>query len=141
MTFIANGQKSIVKGRQVAMPYIYCIIGIFVATALGWASWIVVINNISPFISGYLALTFFYSSLFIALTGTFTILNYYLRIAVNKNKNYFQQINTALRQGSLLSLMVISGLIFQRLRVLTWWDALLLLIIVLLVEYYFMAKE
>jgi len=123
------------------MPHIYYIIGIFIASALGWASLFVVINNISPFISGYLALTFFYSSLFIALTGTFTLLNYYLRIAITKGKNNYQQINTALRQGSLLSLMVIAGLIFQRLRVLTWWDALLILIIVLLVEYYFMAKE
>lgn len=123
------------------MPYIYYIIGIFIATALGWAGWIVVITNISPFISGYLALSFFYSSLFIALTGTFTILNYYLRVAISKGKNSYQHINTALRQGSLLSLMTIAGLVFQRLRVLTWWDALLILIIVLLVEYYFMAKE
>jgi len=123
------------------MPHIYYIIAIFVTTALGWASLLVVINNLSPFISGYLALTLFYSSLFIALTGTFSVLNYYLRIAINKNRNYFQHLNTALRQGSLLSLMICAGLIFQRLRVLTWWDALLLLIIVLLVEYYFMARE
>jgi hypothetical protein len=123
------------------LPHIYYIIGVFVVAALGWASWIVVINNLSPFISTYLALTLFYASLFIALTGTFSILNYYLRMAVNKNKNPYQNLNTSLRQGSLLSLMICSGLAFQRLRVLTWWDAFLLLIIVLLVEYYFMARE
>jgi 5-methylcytosine-specific restriction endonuclease McrBC GTP-binding regulatory subunit McrB len=117
------------------------ILGIFIAAALGWASLIVVINNISPFISGYLALTMFYSSLFIALTGTFSILNYYLRISINKDKNYFRHLNIALRQGSLLSMMICVGLGFQRLRVLTWWDALLLLIIVLLIEYYFMARD
>jgi len=123
------------------MSHAYYILGVFVATILGWASWIVVINNISPFISGYLALTLFYTSLFVALTGTFSILNYYLRITINKGKNYFQHLNTALRQGSLLSLMVCAGLVFQRLRVLTWWDALLLLIIVLLIEYYFMSRD
>lgn len=123
------------------MPHAYYLLSIFIATILGWASWLVVINNLSPFMSGYLALTLFYSSFFIALTGTFSILNYYLRITVSKHKKYFQHINTALRQGSLLSLMIVVGLVFQRLRVLTWWDALLILIIVLLIEYYFMARE
>ena len=123
------------------MPHVYYIIAVFIVAILGWASWIVVITNLSPFISGYLALTLFYASLFIALTGTFSLLNYYLRLAINKSKNYFQHLNTALRQGSLLSVMICVGLAFQRLRVLTWWDALLLLIIVLLVEYYFMARD
>ncbi|MBU1017458.1 hypothetical protein KKA33_00325 [Patescibacteria group bacterium] len=123
------------------MAHIYYIISIFAISILGWVSWIVVINNLSPFMSGYLALGFFYGSLFIALTGTFSILNYYLRISLDKGGNYFKHLNIALRQGSLLSIMVCVGLAFQRLRVLTWWDALLLLMIVLLVEYYFMSRE
>jgi len=123
------------------MIHLYYLIGIFAVSILGWASWIVVINNLSPFMSGHLALGLFYGSLFIALTGTFSILNYYLRISLNKDKNYFKHLNTALRQGSLLSIMVCVGLAFQRLRVLTWWDALLLLMIVLLIEYYFMSRE
>lgn len=123
------------------MSHAYYIIAVFIATILGWASWIVVLNNLSPFISGYLALTLFYASLFIALTGTFSILNYYLRLAINKSKNYYQHLNTALRQGSLLSAMICVGLAFQRLRVLTWWVAVLVLIIVLLIEYYFMARD
>lgn len=123
------------------MTHTYYILGVFIVALLGWTSWIVVINKLSPFISGYLALGLFYASLFIALTGTFTILNYYLRISLSKSKNYFKHLNTALRQGSLLAIMICVGLIFQRLRVLTWWDALLLLIIILLIEYYFMARE
>ena len=123
------------------MPHLYYLIGIIVATVLGWASFFVVINNLSPFISGYLALSLFYSSLFIAVTGTLAILNYYLRMALNKNKNYYQNLNIALRQGSLFSVMIVASLIFQRLRVLTWWDAMLMLIIIFLVEYYFMARD
>jgi len=123
------------------VPHLYYLIGIIVATVLGWASFFVVINNLSPFISGYLALSLFYSSLFIAVTGTLAILNYYLRMALNKNKNYYQNLNIALRQGSLFSVMIVASLIFQRLRVLTWWDAMLMLIIIFLVEYYFMARD
>ena len=54
------------------MSHAYYIVGVFIASILGWASWLVVINNVSPFISGSLALTLFYTSLFVALTGTFT---------------------------------------------------------------------
>ena len=123
------------------MVQIYYLIGVFVATILGWVSWFVVLNKLSPFLSGDLALTFFYSSLFLALTGTFTVVIYYLRLALNRSENFFRHLNTALRQGALLSFMCCTGLAFQRLRVLTWWDALLLLVIVLLIEYYFMNRE
>ena len=123
------------------MSHRYYILGILFASVLGWVSWFVVINKLSPFISGYLALSFFYGSLFIALTGTLGILNYYLRLTLNKDHNFFKHMNISLRQSSLLSIMICVGLIFQRLRVLTWWDALLLLIIVVLIEYYFMNRE
>jgi hypothetical protein len=123
------------------MGQVFYIIAVFVAAILGWVSWFVVLSKLSPFLSGDLALAFFYSSLFLALTGTFTVVIYYLRLALNKSENFFRHLNAALRQGALLSFMVCVGLAFQRLRVLTWWDALLLLMIVLLIEYYFMNRE
>jgi len=124
------------------MSPLYYITGVFLATALGWASWFVVLNKMSPFISGTLALSLFYASLFMALTGTFALIGYYLRLAISQKKDKVTlHLNTALRQGALLSLMLCLGLGFQRLRVLTWWDAALLLIIVVLIEYYFMNRE
>ena len=124
------------------MTPLYYITGVFVAAALGWASWFVVLNKMSPFISGTLALSLFYASLFMALTGTFALIGYYLRLAISQKKDKVTlHLNTALRQGALLSFMLCVGLSFQRLRVLTWWDAALLLIIVVLLEYYFMGRE
>lgn len=119
----------------------YPIIAIFFAAALGWTSWITVVSKLSPFMSGALALAFFYSSLFVALSGTFTLLLYYLRAAFGKKTDGSASLHASLRQGSLLSLMSCTGLVFQRLRVLTWWDALLLLSIILLVEYLFTGRE
>lgn len=119
------------------MPHLYYLIGLFIATLFGWASWTLVITNLSPFVSGYLALTFFYSSLGVALTGTLSLIIYYLQV-IFRDRHAPTYLNTSLRQGSLLAIMICTSLIFQRLRVLTWWDASLLLIIILLVEYYFM---
>lgn len=117
------------------------IFGIFIAATFGWASWGLVIHKLSPYTSPVPALTLFYTSLFIALTATFALFGFYLRVWLNKNEIYHQHINIALRQGVLLSIIMCTGLLFQRLRVLTWWDGLLLVLIMILVEFYFMAKE
>ncbi|MFH1012803.1 MAG: hypothetical protein V1760_03600 [Candidatus Peregrinibacteria bacterium] len=118
-------------------PYI---VSIAVAAVFGWASWLVVINKMSPFLSGYLALGLFYTSLFIALMGTFALLIYYLREWLG-NKPAGSYLNTALREGVLLSVMIVVALAFQRLRVLTWWDALLLLAIIFLIEFYMLSSK
>ncbi|QQR83103.1 hypothetical protein IPJ72_04795 [Candidatus Peregrinibacteria bacterium] len=105
-------------------------------------SWLLVIDNLSPFISGYLALSLFYASLMVSLSATFSLMNYYVRMAINRrNENQFYFLGVAVRQAILMSAVVCVTLIFQRLRVLTWWDALLLLIIAVLIEYYFLKKE
>jgi hypothetical protein len=109
--------------------------------ALGWGSWIVVILKLSPFTSAGLALGLFYSSLFVALTGTLSLINYWIRVHFTPAVPEGQPLNTALRQGMLLSFMVCIALAFQRLKVLTWWDGILLLAVVLLVEFYFMSRE
>ena len=123
------------------MSYPLYLIGIFIAAVFGWSSWIVVINKLSPFYSPMYALTFFYLSLFIALTSTLGLLGYFVRVWINKNEVYFYHINIALRQGALISAMVCVAIMFQRMRVLTWWDALLLLMLVGLIELYFMGRE
>lgn len=115
--------------------------GILIATFLSWASWFVVVYKLSPFSQQSLALSLFYSSLFIALTGTFALIFYFLRVWTNKKEIYNAHLNTSLRQGVLLSIMLIVGLGFQRLRVLTWWDGILLLAIVLLIEFYFSSRD
>lgn len=117
------------------------LVGIFIAAIFGWASWGVVVNKLSPYISPVPALVLFYLSVFIAMTATFTLFGYYLRVWLNKHEVYSQHINIALRQGVLLSVIMCTGLVFQRLRVLTWWDGLLLVLIIILIEFYFMARE
>ncbi len=117
------------------------IIAILIASFFSWASFIVVINKLSPFSQPALSMSLFYSSLFIALAGTFALAFYFLRVWSNKKEIYNVHLNTSLRQGVLLSVVVVVGLAFQRLRVLTWWDGLLILAIVLLIEFYFMSRN
>ncbi len=117
------------------------IISILIATVLSWSSCLVVIYKLSPFSQQTLSLFLFYTSLFMALVGTFTLLIYTIRLWLNKKEIYNTHLNTSLRQGALLSLMIIIDLVFQRLRVLTWWDGILLLAIIILLEFYFSGRD
>lgn len=117
------------------------LIGMLITAILGWASWLVVLYKLSPFSEQALSLGLFYGSLFIALSGTLSLIFYFLKAWKNKQEIYNAHLNSSLRQGILLSVMTITGLAFQRLRVLTWWDSLLLLAIVLLIEFYFNSRD
>lgn len=123
------------------MTYFVYILSIFFAALFSWASWIIVIFKLSPYESPGLAIFFFYASLFIALTATFALLGYFFRRYIYSNEIYFHFITTSLRQGALLSSITCMALVFQRMRVLTWWDGLLLVTLALFIEFYFMTRE
>jgi Na+/melibiose symporter-like transporter len=116
-------------------------ITLYIATLFGWASWVLVIMKLDPFSSTPISLILFYASFFVAIAGTLAILNYYLRLWLGRKEAPNKHFYAAVRQGVLLSMMFNVGLGFQRLKVLTWWDALLLLLIILLVEFYFMSND
>lgn len=116
------------------------IISVAVAGLASWGSWVMVLLQVSPFRQKSLALPVFYISLFIALAATFSLVFYGLRRWVSQKEIHNSHLNISLRQGVLISTMLVIGLGFQRLKILTWWDALLLLAIILMIEFYFMSR-
>lgn len=114
----------------------------FVAGAglLSWLAFFVVLLKLNPYESTGLALAFFFVSLFLALSASFTLLGFYLRVWLHKNEIFYNHINVSLRQGVLLSLVAIGCLAFLLLSVLTWWTGLLLVAVATLVEFYFTAQ-
>jgi len=115
----------------------------FIALAgiLSWVSWVVVIFKLDPYESMGLALAFFYSTLFIALTCTFTVFGFYFRVWLFKNEIFYKHITISLRQGVFLGLIAVTALVFQMLRVLNWWSGLLLVVVVVLLEFYFSYRD
>lgn len=112
-----------------------------VAGLMSWLAFVVVIFKLDVYQSLGLAMAFFFLSLFLALSCTFAIIGFYLRVWLNRNEVYYNHINISLRQGILLSIVSIGCLAFQLLLVLTWWTGLLLVGAASLVEFYFTAKE
>lgn len=115
------------------------IIGI--AGLIAWLAWILVITKLTPREGTGIALAFFFLSLFIALSSTFAVIGYYFRVWLFKNEIFYKHINVALRQGIFLSLIAVFCMIFQMMRVLTWWSGMLLIIAAVLMESYFSSKD
>lgn len=111
------------------------------AALVSWLAFYVVIDKLDPFASTGLALAMFFVSLFFALTSTFTVIGFYIRVWFNRNEIYYDHINVSLRQGILLTLITLGCLLFQLLNVLTWWSGLLLIAAVTMIEFYLVAKD
>lgn len=108
---------------------------------MAWLAWTIVIFKLNPYETMGLALIFFYTTLFIALSCTFSVIGFYFRIWLFKNEIFYKHIGIALRQGVFLALIAVFALIFQMLRVLTWWSGFLLMFIAVLLEFYFSSKD
>lgn len=113
-----------------------CISGFF-----AWISFFVVLNRLSPYENMGLSLSFFFITLFIALACTFAVFGFYFRLWLFKNEVYYKHIGVSLRQGVLLSLITSFSLVFQMIRLLSWWSGILLLMIAMLLEFYFSSKD
>jgi hypothetical protein len=106
-----------------------------------WVAWFLVITKLSPYESMGLALAFFYLTFLLALSCTFAVLGFYFRVWYFRNEIFYKHINIALRQGFFLGMITVFSLIFQMMRVLTWWSGLLLVLIFVLLEFYFSSRE
>lgn len=118
--------------------YLLIILG---TSLMAWGGFVTVILKFDPFRNTSVALAFFYLSLFIALSGTFTLIGYFFRIWLYRNEIFYIHLNMSLRQGVLLALIAISCFILLMLKVLTWWSGGLLIAAALLIELYFASKE
>lgn len=123
------------------MTYKKYISTIGMSGVLGWIAWIVVVSKLSPYDSMMVALPLFFITFFIALTCTFAVAGFYFRIWLFKNEIFYHHVLVSLRQGILLSMIAVLCLIFQMLRVLSWWSGILLVVVAVLLEFYFSSKD
>lgn len=123
------------------MAYRNYLLLITVSGVLAWLAFITVIFKFNPYESTSLALAFFYLSLFIALSCTFTMLGYFFRLWLYRNEIFYLHINLSLRQGIILSLISVGCFVLLMLRVLTWWSGGLLITAAVLLEFYFASRE
>lgn len=108
----------------------------------GWGAWLLVITRLDPEeITGSFPLVMFYSTLFLAILGTGSILSFYLRRWITKNELFYEHLNSSIREGFLVAFTVITVLWLQYYRVLSIWDAALLGAAMVLLEVFIMSRK
>ena len=110
-----------------------------ICTLICWASFILVLYYINPLSADWLGFLFFYGSLFLALTGAFSILGFIARFLFRRDLAVYKQINIASRQAIMLAILLLSVLTLQSQKYLFWWNILLIVIIFSLIELFFIS--
>jgi len=73
--------------------------------------------------------------------GIFTFIGYYIRILRANHLVMVGHLISAIRQASLLSLIIVGWLLLKALGIFNWWDALLLTISIGLLELFFQTRQ
>lgn len=100
------------------------------ATALCWTAWVFVLYRIDPFTANALSFGFFYSSLFLALLGTISIILFMLYYFFSRTAfPMYRFVQRSFRNAIIVSLSIIFLLVLQGLRVLALWNMIILAIL------------
>lgn len=100
-----------------------------------WLAWFFVVGSIDPSEAGMIGFIFFYASLFLALTGSFATIGFWIRKRMIKNDDaVFHHVKHTFRQGIIISSTLIIALMLLQAKLLAWWNAILLLLLFFILE-------
>ena len=106
-----------------------------IGTTICWGVWFIIIGNIDPQEGGVLGFVFFYTSLFLALSGTFSVIGFLIRKKMPKNDVVvFHHVRHTFRQGLLITSLVLLALLLLQFKLLTWWTGVLVVLLFLILE-------
>lgn len=107
-------------------------------TAFAWSAVILIMTMIDPTGTRTVMFVMFFVSLFMSMTGTFSVLGFVSRIAVlGKYMHISRQVAISFRQAATLSLLITVVLLLQSRSMLTWWNAALAVALATVVESFF----
>lgn len=106
-----------------------------IGTLLCWVAWFFVVMNIGPDEAGFMGMAFFYTSLFMALVGTVSVLGFIIRQKMVKNEDVvLRHVSHTFRQSVFVALLVISTLYLKAHDLLAWWNLVLLVVLFIVLE-------
>jgi hypothetical protein len=111
-------------------------------TVLAWITVTLIVVNVDPEQTQIVVFGALYASLFLAFTGTFSIIGFLSRvILLKKAAPVSVQVAMSFRQSIMLALLLVIALWMQGRGFLTWWNALLLATLVTVLESFFMTAR
>ncbi len=111
----------------------------FLMTTIAWGAWAMVLFDIDPTATGWVGPGFFYLTLFVAMTGSLSLIGTWLRTRREEpGETLFRQVRIAFRHAVMLSGVGVVSLLLAANHALTWLVWLGVLAIVGIVEYVFL---
>lgn len=111
------------------------------ATVLVWGTWGAVLCLMDPSHTGGAGFAMFYSTLAIALVGTWTLLGTVVRCLRQKEVIISRHVLRSFRHSFLFTFLFLVSLWLLSMRLWTWWLMALLLVFVSLVEFMFLSMQ
>ncbi len=113
-----------------------------IGTLFCWIAWGSVIYSFDPFAGGLIALSCFYTSLFLALLGTISVLGFLIRwLLIKQDEVVFRHVRRTFRQAIIVSSLTIVSLLLLHVDLLRWWNSLLLIVLGFLLEAVFFTNR
>jgi hypothetical protein len=97
----------------------YLLLMIF-TTLVCWGVFTGVVMTIDPSVTNWPGFVMFYSSLFLALSGSIAIFGFLLRFALLKQQLVFRSVSEAFRQSFLFSALIIASLFLLSRNLFNW---------------------
>jgi len=111
-------------------------------TAIAWIAVALIVTNVDPFRAPMAVFVVFYASLFLALTGAFSVIGFILRIALLRQQLVVSRhVAISFRQSLLLAALLSAALYLNSRQLLTWWNALILLAAMTVLEFFFISTK
>lgn len=119
---------------------IYLII-MFLTTIVCWVAWLYTVITIDPNLTNWIGFLLFYVSLFLSIVGTATMVGFFARFIILKQKLAFHSVKEAFRQSFLFAILIIISLILLSRDLFTWMNMAFLVIGLSVLEFFLLEYE
>ncbi|KPJ85391.1 hypothetical protein AMJ57_03205 [Parcubacteria bacterium SG8_24] len=111
-------------------------------TLLAWFAVGLIVTMVDPSDTEPVVFAVFYTSLFLALTGMFSILGFVTRVMLLRKRFFVsRQVAVSFRQAVLLAGLIITALLLRGHGMLTWWTTLLMVAALTSLEFFFISAR
>lgn len=112
-----------------------------ILTLFCWGIFVFVASLVDPTATNFIGFFLFYTSLFLALTGTGALCGFLVRVLIRKKDLAFNLVKLSFRQAFLFSLFIIFLLILKAQHLFNWLNLFLLVIIFTIFELFLISYK
>jgi hypothetical protein len=111
-------------------------------TSLSWIAVGLIVATVDPNKAPLAVFAVFYASMFLAMTGTFSVIGFLMRIGLLKQQLVVSRhVAVSFRQSLLLASLVVIAMYLASKSLLNWWNALIIVAGLTIFEFFFISAK